>query len=305
MAEEPDSLNERFGLVGAASFDAGRGGLVRLNIAAAASRAEMYLHGAHVTAWRPTGAEGVLWLSRQSLFQPGRPIRGGVPVCWPWFGPLAGEPNAPLHGFARLVEWDVESVRREAGGDVTACLVLRSGDAVQAVWPWEGDFELRHRVRVGAMLEMTLETRNGGRRPLVIDEALHSYFRVSDVRNVCIRGLTGAEYVDKADAMRRKRQGVEPLRFAGQTDRLHVNTRCTCVLDDPGLGRRISVAKSGSLSTVVWNPWADKARAMSDFGDEEWPEMVCVETANAADNAVTVGPGQSHAMTARIGVAPA
>lgn len=294
----PKELNERFGVDGAAAFVAGAGGLTRLDITAAEGEAQVSLQGAHVTAWRPRGAADVLWMSEKSWFEPGKPLRGGVPVCWPWFGPKEGDAVAPAHGFARLAEWQVESLRRQAGGDVSVCLLLKGA---KGQWPgFPHAFELRHRVRVGRTLTMALETRNAGGEAFTLAEALHTYFRVSDVRNVAISGLAGVEFIDKMDGAKRKRQGVEPIRFAGETDRVYVNAAGECVLEDAGAGRRIVVAKSGSNSTVVWNPWIAKAARMADFGDNEWPGMVCIETANAADNVVTLAPGESHTMEARI-----
>jgi glucose-6-phosphate 1-epimerase len=291
-----EELNEQFGVRGAARFQTRAGGLTRLDVTASGGEAQVYLLGAHVAHWQPGGEQSVLWLSEKSWFEPLKPIRGGVPVCWPWFGPKEGEPNAPAHGFARLAEWAVESVTREAG-DVSVCLLLAGG----ANEKW-GGFELRHRVRVGRTLTMSLETRNVGREAFTIAEALHTYFRVSDVRNVSVAGLAGVEYIDKVDGAKRKRQGDEPIRFSGETDRVYLNTMGECVLDDAGANRRIVIAKRGSRSTVVWNPWAAKAARMPDFGDDEWPGMVCVETANADHNAVTVAAGQSHVMEASIAV---
>ena len=292
-----DELNERFGIPGVVRFDEGAGSLDRAAIATARSEAHVYLLGGHVTHWRPAGGEDVLWVSRESSFAVGRPIRGGVPVCHPWFAAKSDEPNAPSHGYVRLMAWDVESVAQAGDGSVTLVLWTKFSRPAGSAWP--GNFELRNTVTVGEALTMSLETRNFGPEPLTITEALHSYFRVSDVRNVSVAGLAGCEYFDKVAAAT-LRQGDEPVTFAGETDRVFRHAGGACVLDDSGLGRKIHIAKRGSRSTVVWNPWTDKARRMADFGDDEWPGMVCVETANALDDAVTIPPGGSHTMTARI-----
>ena len=290
----PDELNEQFGIRGAVTFDQGRGGLTRMSIAAAGAEAEIYLLGGHVTAFTPAGCEPVLWVSSRSPFAIGQPIRGGVPVCHPWF---AERPGAPLHGYVRLMEFSVESVTQEADGSVAVVLHTKYGVG-NSNWP--GNFELRNRVTVGEVLAMALETRNCGEEDLTITEALHSYFRVSDVRNVSIAGLEGCEYFGKVTGGENRFQGDEPVTFTGETDSVYLNTQAECVLTDPGMGRKIHVAKSGSSSTVLWNPWIDKARRMPDFGDDEWQEMVCIETANALGNAVTIGPGESHTREARI-----
>jgi len=293
----PDRLNEQFGVDGVVEFGAGPGGLTRASITSPGGTATVLLHGAHVTAYQPAGGVPVLWMSGRSWFEPGRPVRGGVPVCFPWFGSTGPAGDSPHHGFARLTEWEVESTGLD--GDLAEItLVLFSDDDTRRYWP--GQFELRHTVTVGAELSMSLEVSNTGDEAFTITEALHTYLAVSDVRKVSIAGLEGAEYVDTVGEERRLRQGDEPIRFAGEVDRAYVNTDAACVLDDPGMGRRIRVAKSGSLSTVVWNPWTAKAARMPDYADDEWPGMVCIETANVYENAVTVAPGGAHIMEARI-----
>jgi glucose-6-phosphate 1-epimerase len=296
----PQELNERFGLPGVVDFDAGEGGLTRVRIAAAGGRAEIYLLGAHVTDWPPAGRQPVPWVSRESPFAVGQAIRGGVPVCWPWFAAKGDEPDAPLHGFARLVAWQVESADRLDDGGAAVTLALRSDERTKQYW--RGDFELRHRVAVGSTLTMTLGTHNLGTEPMTVTEALHSYLRVSDVRNVSVSGLAGVEYFDKVTGGPNRTQGDEPITFAGETDRVYLDTAAAAVLDDPGLGRTITIEKTGSRSTVVWNPWVEKAARMDSFGDDEWPQMVCIETANALTDAVTIPPGETHCLEARIHV---
>lgn len=183
---------------------------------------------------------------------------------------------------------------------VTLVLRLNATDKTRAIWPH--DFVLRHRITIGATLEMTLETQNLSTTPFGIEEALHTYFVVSDARNVSISGLSNSAYVDKVDAGARKVQDSAPIRITGETDRVYPSSQSACVIEDPALQRRITVEKSGSNTTVVWNPWIAKARSMADFGDDEWPGMLCVETANSGENAVTVSPGESHLMTASISV---
>jgi len=295
-----EELNERYEIPGTARFEAGPGGMTQLDIRTQGHQAQLMLHGAHVTHFCPAGGEPALWMSRRSWFAPGKPIRGGVPVCFPWFGPKDGAPNAPNHGFARVWEWAVESLTRAPGGRVIVTLRLAADDRTRGYWA--GDFELRHTVTVADSLTMALETRNVGAAPFTICEALHSYFRVSDIRKVSVAGLAGVTYLDKVAPGGRGLGGAEAITFSGETDREYLNSQGTCEIDDPGLRRRIMVAKSGSDSTVVWNPWIAKAARMPDFDDDEWPGMLCVETANAADNAVTIAPGASHTMEARVSV---
>ena len=283
-----------------ATFEDAPGGLVRLRVSTALCEATVYLHGAHIAHYQPAGAAPVLFLSAASHFAPGKPIRGGVPVIFPWFGPRAGRPDSPAHGFARTLPWQVEALAADDLGTVSLILRLDSDETTRAHWPH--DFVLRHKITFGASLDMQLEVENVSGAPFEFEEALHTYLAVADVREIGITGLEGADYLDKVDSLQRKPQGAEPIRITSETDRVYLETRTTCVLDDPRLARRITVEKSGSDTTVIWNPWIAKAKAMADFGDDEWPAMMCIETANAGENAVTLTPGGIHTMRAALSV---
>jgi glucose-6-phosphate 1-epimerase len=286
-----DQLNERFAVGDALRFEPGGGGLPCAAVRTELCTGRVYLHGAHVTGFTPAGCEPVLFMSSQTDYEPGKAIRGGVPVCFPWFGPHPSDPSQPSHGPARLTAWRLEA----AGVD---------GDSVTL--ELAADFEpyhVRHRVVFGRELSMTLEAHNRSDVPASFEAALHTYLAVSDAAAVGISGLEGVDYLDKADGGRRKRQANAPIRFTGETDRVYVDTPSACALTDPGLGRRVTVEKSGSASTVVWNPWVEKAAALSDLGDDDWVGMVCIETANAGPNAVSLAAGQPHEMNATVSLA--
>ena len=290
------------GLLQAMGFVAkeGQGGLPQILIANEHAQAAMYLHGAHVTHFQPRGQKPVLWMSARSWFGADKPIRGGGPICWPWFGPHARKPGLPAHGFARLSDWRLRALTNEPDGGTSVTLALESSDRTKALWPH--DFNLEYTVRVAARLELSLRVKNTGTAAFTFEEALHTYLAVSDIRKVAVHGLSGVACLDKVRGMQRFTQGAEPLTFSGETDRVYLDTEAACEVDDPGLERLIRIEKSGSRTTVVWNPWVKKAQAMPDFGDDEWPGMLCIETANAAANAVTLAPGAAHEIAARIEV---
>ena len=285
---------------GVATFSDTASGLVRLDIATSLATAEIWLQGAHIARYQPAGCAPVLFLSASSLFAPGKAIRGGVPVIFPWFGPRAGHPESPAHGFARTMPWHIESLSCADGASLSLTLRLDSDDATRALWPH--DFILRHRIAIGAHLGMTLGVTNTSAAPFQFEEALHTYLAVADVRQASVSGLEGVTYIDKVDRLARKTQDAAPIRITGETDRVYLDTAATCILTDPGLTRRVTVETSGSRSTVLWNPWVAKAHAMADFGDDEWPGMICIETANAADNALTLAPAATHTMRAAVRV---
>ena len=282
-------------------LNTGRGGLARLSIDTDICAAELYLHGAHLCRWQPRSQpHPVLWMSEASRFESGAPIRGGVPICFPWFGPKAGDPSAPVHGVARISAWSLDSVALEPDGSVVVRLGLACGRHASTHVAHE--FALAYELRLGHSLSMALTVTNPADVPVTFEEALHTYLAVGDVRQVSVAGLEGAAYLDKVDGAKRKTQADALITIAGETDRLYLDTGSAVTLTDPGFGRRIRVEKTGSRSSVVWNPWVAKSKAMPDFGDDEWPGMICLETANAADNAVTVPPHASHTMTATISV---
>lgn len=260
--------------------------------------AQIYDHGAHVVAWQPAGAEPVLWLSARSQFEEGAAIRGGIPVCFPWFGPgRSGEANPP-HGFARLVPWHFLGAS-EAGAEVIASYELGSAEVESAQFPYE--FVARLDVGVGANLRLSLTLTNTGDVDFSYEEALHTYLAVGDSREVVIDGLDGATYLDKGPGGGPGRRQDGPVRFVGETDRVYHST-AEVRLTDPVLERTLTVTKSGSANTVVWNPWVTKSAAMSDFGDDEWTGMACIEAGNVLADAVSLSPGESHTLTYLLGV---
>jgi glucose-6-phosphate 1-epimerase len=275
--------------------------MVRAVVAAPAAEAHVYLHGGHVTHYRPAGGGPVLFLSSASRFAPGQPIRGGVPICFPWFAARAGDPAAPAHGFARTAAWTLDAVARD-GEAVSLALRLEADGATRRWWPH--DFVLRYRVRVAAALDLALEVESGAAGPVTFEAALHTYLAVSDVAAVSVTGLEGARYVDKTDRLAVKREEAAPLRLTGETDRVYGGATGPCRVDDPPAGRRLVVGKAGSATTVIWNPGAAKGPAIADLGPGEWRRMLCVETANAHADAVTLAPGARHLMHAAIGVEP-
>jgi glucose-6-phosphate 1-epimerase len=281
------------------AFSPGNAGLPKALLSTPASQAEVYLHGAHVTHFALQGQAPILFLSAQSSFDPAKPIRGGVPICFPWFGPRTPDSagNSPMHGFARILPWEVVST--SADGD-TASIELSLIDNEQTRKWWLHPFRAQYRVALSPReLVLTLTVANTGPISFRFEEALHTYFAVADVRNVPVEGLDGVEYLDKTDNLARKTQSG-PVTIAAETERVYLGTRAPVVIHDPGPGRRVVNTKQNSDATVVWNPWVAKARAMADFGDDEWPRMLCVETANVGPHAVTLAPAASHTTGATI-----
>lgn len=274
----------------------GGGGLLRLLVDGPAARAEIYLHGATVTDWTPRGRSPVLWVSSASLYRRDAAIRGGVPICFPWFGAQAGHPESPSHGFARLSEWSLVGAEDD-GEDVIVRLRLTEENATGAsAWPYR--FEAVYSVVVGSRLSLALQVTNRGDDVVTYEEALHTYLGVLDIRATEVSGLEGASFHDRNAGPEPVPGERGPVRFGSPTDRVYLGTSARTTVRDGKAGRSVLINKRGSDATVVWNPWTDNARAMADFGDDEWKRMVCVEVCNIRDAAVRLAPGESHTMVA-------
>jgi glucose-6-phosphate 1-epimerase len=269
-----------------------------VRVTCAAATAEIYMHGAQVTAWKPAGADEVLFVSGQSLWLDGKAIRGGIPICFPWFRGKADDAKAPAHGVVRTKEWELTGIAQD-GDAVTVTLATESDYASRRWWPHE--FRAEYRVRVGAQLALALTVANTGGTAMRFEEALHTYHRVGDAEQVRVTGLDGTAYLDNMDGNREKRQTGE-VRFTAQTDNAYLNTTEALEVADPVLKRRIRTEKTNSLTTVVWNPWREGAKALADLGDDEWRHMACVEASNIMGYAVELGAGEKHTMTAVLSV---
>ena len=285
------------GLPDGVHLEEGPGGLRRVVVETPVASAVVYLHGAHVTSWVPAGHADVLWVSRRSTFAPGAPIRGGVPVCYPWFGPHPSDGTAPLHGFARVAVWTLESAD-EADGVATLTFALDTA-GIPGVLAHEPAV-LRYTVSVGTELQLALQVTNAGPDPLVVEEAFHTYLAVRDVRPASLHGLEDTPGVDRLTGQELVPTGG-PMTLSGETDRLLAQPGVIRV-DDPAGARSVTVRAAESANAVVWNPGPVKAAAMPDFGDDEWTGMLCVETCNVGDGSVAVAPGTTHTMTATLTV---
>jgi glucose-6-phosphate 1-epimerase len=292
-------LDRRFGIPGVARVDEGNGGMARVRITSALGEGEIYLHGAHVTSWKPAGGDEVLFLSTKSRWEDGQAIRGGIPICFPWFRAKANSPEAPAHGFVRTKAWQLESIA-ENGSGVTVSMSTGSDERTERWWP--GDFRLIYRATFGHELRLELVCANTGKTPLRLEEALHTYNRVADIAQARVQGLDGVHFLDNTDSNKEKTQ-IGDVTITSKTDNAYLNTQSTVDLLDSDLGRRIRMSKANSMTTVVWNPWDDGAKGMRDLGDGEWKQFVCVEASNILGFAVDVAPGREHSVTAVLSVA--
>ncbi|WP_313102687.1 D-hexose-6-phosphate mutarotase [Stutzerimonas nitrititolerans] len=264
--------------------------------------------GAQVLSYRQGDAPPIIWLSEEAAFQQGQSVRGGVPICWPWFGDLKrnpedvqaayrGETEAPFHGLVRSLGWQLAQQRCEGDAGI---LEFTCPQASGALPGWPHRVELKLQVRLDERLHISLTSRNLGDRPLAISQALHSYFAIGDIHQVSVEGLNGCRYIDTLENWQQRQQQGD-LRFTGETDRIYLDLPPTLHLRDPQLNRRITLQTRGSRSAILWNPWIDKAQRLSQFADDAWQRMACIETANAMDDRVLLNAGASHTLAVSIG----
>jgi len=255
-----------------------------------AATGSVHLHGATITGWTPAKHKPVLWTSSKAVYDGQAPIRGGVPICLPWFGAHPTDTGAPSHGLARTAAWTLD----HAGVSEEETL-LGFGLELPGL-------KLAYGVLLGHTLKLVLDVTNTGDTERQVEAALHTYLAVSDAREVTITGLENVSYLDKVNGAATTPATGDPIRFIAETDRVYRDTDDDVVLHDPGLSRQITVAKDGGRSTVIWNPWIDKAARMADFDDDAWIDMCCIESAAVGDDAWVLTTGETRTLTATIAV---
>ena len=269
-------------------------GLKYMEISNSSASACIVLQGAHLFHYRRKNEPALLWLSKKSLFEPGKAIRGGVPICWPWFGPHPSDPALPQHGFARTSLWELLETH-ETGKDSSE-VTMQLKDSPESLKLWPLRFELLLHVTVSRNLTVSLVTRNMDEKPFEITSALHSYLAVSDIDKTVVNGLDGSRYFDKVTGQPALQKGG--LHIHREIDRIYQQVKYPLSLHDGE--RTINIDARGSASAVVWNPWKDKCSEMADMPDDGWKTMLCIEAANALEDIRTVGPGEEHRLTAVI-----
>ena len=273
----------------------GPGGLPLLRVSTAGGTGEVFLHGAHLVSWTPAGQSPVLWMSDTSRFAENTPIRGGVPICFPWFGLRADHPDVPQHGFARLLDWALIEVSDNGPATSIEFRLTDTKQTRRSAWPHR--FEANYTVTIGSELQLELEVVNRDTVNISFEAALHNYYAIGDALATLVHGLEGHEFFSSAASGREE----APVQLGTAVDRRYP-TVTTARIEDSDNHRVITVTSEGSDGAVLWTPGPDKARAMEDFSDDGWPHMVCFETANIGESRLTLAPGERHSMRATVRV---
>lgn len=291
-----EQLNEEFGVSGQVKVVEGKGGFPVVEVSNENASAEISVYSAQVLSFNPVGeTEDVMFVSEKAYYEAGKAIKGGIPICWPWFGPDPEGLGRANHGFVRDRLWTLLSVEALSAGETKVRLGVTADEETQEIWP--KSFELVIEIVVGARLTVTLITQNTGDRAFSITQAFHAYFTIGDINNVRVLGLEGASYLDKADGGVQKTQDGA-VTISGEVDRIYTEVGPELVIDDAALGRRIRISTAGSHTAIVWNPWKEISVKMADLADQSYQHFICVETANAADEVIEVLPGAEYRMQA-------
>lgn len=291
-----EQLNANYKIAGQLEFVDGKGGLPMIQVNSAKARALISIHAGQVLSYQPVGEpEDIMFLSEKAYYQDGKAIKGGVPICWPWFGADPESKGRPGHGFVRNRAWNVVATEAMSNGDIKVKLGLVDTPETRAIWPQS--FSLLQEIIIGDALNLSLVTRNAGKENFSITQAFHTYFKVGDIARTKVLGLEGCEYIDKTGGNAQKQQSGA-VTIESEVDRIYLDVGNTITIDDSALSRRIQITSQGSKTAVVWNPWEKISKEMADLDDADYQRLLCVETTNAANDVVEVTPGSECRLTA-------
>ena len=290
-----EQLNQQFSIDKHLTFTQGKGGLAVISVTTPQANATISLQGGQVLSYTPEGSEhDLLFVSNNAYFQSDKAIKGGAPICWPWFAAHAENDALPFHGFVRNQAWQVRATECRDNGDVMITLVFNDTEQTRNLWPYS--FELKEVITVGACLGIDLITHNTGLQAFSLTQAIHTYFSVGDITQVKVTGLENKPYIDKVEQFAVKNQ-TGPITVNQEVDRIYQQVDSPLVIRDAAYNRDIRIEHTGSATAVVWNPWLDISRQSQDLEDESYQHFICVETANAADDIITVAPGDTWTLS--------
>lgn len=293
-------LNTNYGIADKVKFVEGEGGFPVAEISNEYAQAKISVYAGQVLSFRPVDqAEDIMFLSSTAYYLAGKAIKGGTPICWPWFGPDPEDKGRASHGFVRNRMWQIRDVISTPEGETKISLGLVDTPETREIWDYSFNFAIA--ITVGKVLTVELITKNTGTESFNITQALHTYFKIGDINQVKVVGLDGREYIDKVDGGKEKTQSGE-VAFTGECDRIYLDVQPELVIDDQVLNRKIKITATNSKTAIVWNPWADISASMADLGDQDYKKFVCVETANAANEVIKVNAGSEYILTAQYAV---
>lgn len=297
-----EHLKDHFAIAPQVEIISGPNGFPFIKINNQHASALISLYGGQVLSFKPhTEQEDLLFLSPLSLYADGKAIRGGIPVCWPWFGPDPKGLNRPNHGFVRNHYWQLAATSTDSTGQSKISLLFK--ETLKQENTWRQPFNLLLDVTVGKTLRLTLTTCNTGDKPFSVTQAFHSYFRVGDINAVKIMGLKGCDYYDKLQQGMLNSQ-TEDLVVIEEVDRIYTHVNNDLTILDKALQRRIHIRVPNTNTAVVWNPWLTTSQKMADLEDDAYRRFVCVEAGNIAFDLIQIPPNNSYTLDVEYSILP-
>jgi len=288
-------LNQKFSIKNHLEFVEAVAGFTFINIQTSLCEAKISLHGGQVLSFKPRHtSEDLLFVSDNAYYQTGKAIKGGCPICWPGFAQHPSYPQLPFHGFVRDQIWQLESTAINEKGEIEIILSISDSESTRSIWPFA--FKLQQKIVLGEQLTIELKTTNNGQKSFEITQAIHSYFNIGDIEQVKVRGLDKKVYLDKVAGFAEKTQQGN-ITFNNEVDRIYLDVDNQIIIEDPVYNRQINIRNTNSLTTVVWNPWQAISRDSSDLTNDAYQQFVCVETANAAKEIITLKPAQVRTLS--------
>lgn len=297
-----ERLNAQHGITGQLEFIEGKEGLTMIQVNSPKANALISIHAGQVLSYRSANdSEDLMFLSAKAYYQNGQAIKGGAPICWPWFGPDPENKGRPGHGLVRNRSWNVVCTEAAANGDIKVTLNLQDTPETREIWPYA--FSLTQEILIGDSLNLALQTSNTGNELFSITQGYHTYFRIGDITQTSVLGLEDCSYIDKVDnSATKKQEGA--VTITSEVDRIYQNVGNTLIIEDKTLNRCIQIISQGNKTAVVWNPWKKIAAEMADLEDADYQRFLCVETTNAANDVIAIAPGETFQLVANYSAIP-
>jgi len=292
-----ESLYKSFTISNQLSIVEGEGGFPLIKIDNQHAIALISIYGAQVLSYRPKSEQkDLLFVSDKAYFKEGKAIKGGIPICWPWFGQDQEKIGKQMHGFARKMLWKLEETSSLENGEIAIVLSLNETQETQKLWPHE--FKLTLTIKVGELLKLSLKTVNTGDSAFIVTQALHTYFAIDDVHQTKIHGLDKVTYIDKVGGKSETKLQINDLPIEQEVDRIYTDVPAELGLSDESTNRKVSIKSKASKTAIVWNPWIAISKESGDLADDAYRQFVCIETANAVEDKVIIEPSESHTLEA-------
>lgn len=295
-----ESSYQQFAIKDRLSFVEGKGGLPFIKVENEYASALISIYGAQVLSYKLKLKDGgnneLLFVSESAYFEEGKAIKGGIPICWPWFGRDPENLGRQMHGFARNMLWQLEDTSSTSADDTKIALSLTESKDSYKLWPH--DFKVILTITIGKSLHLSLQTENTGKEAFTITQALHTYFSIADIQQVQLEGLDGVQYLDMVNGANKTEVQLDGVNVNQEVDRIYTDAPNYATLIDTKSQREVTIKTSGSKTTVVWNPWIDISKSSGDLNDDAYQRFICVETANAAEDVVVIEPNESFKIEA-------